>query len=212
MRIGVTSASIAPRAKPFAQWSRDGDDEAAARVRELQHRGDVARRALLEAPIEALVTPIQQEDAYELSERIDEVLDRAKDTVRTAQALDWTPDVSAAEMGAHAHAAFAHLVAAISTLGDRAAHPEQEAESRDQACEKIRARPARRPRLVVARGRSLGADVDSRGVSEPLCRGRVPVASRGPHPGTRCLERLTYSSSGGGWSPRVRAAWPPPLA
>jgi uncharacterized protein Yka (UPF0111/DUF47 family) len=121
----------------FARWSHDGGDEAAARVREAEHRGDVARRALLEALIEALVTPIQQEDAYELSERIDEVLDRAKDTVRTAQALDWTPDASAAEMGEHAHAAFAHLVDAIGKLGDRGAHPEQDAELAIKRARKI---------------------------------------------------------------------------
>jgi uncharacterized protein len=121
----------------FALWSRDGDENAAARVREFEHRGDVARRALLEALIEALVTPIQQEDAYELSERIDEVLDRAKDTVRTAQALDWTPDASAAEMGEHAHAAFAHLVDAIGKLGDRRAHPEQDAELAIKRARKI---------------------------------------------------------------------------
>ena len=112
----------------FALWSRDGDDGAAGRVRELEHRGDAARRVLLEALVEALVTPIEQEDAYELSERIDEVLDRAKDTVRTAQALEWTPDASAAEMGEHAHGAFVHLADAIGKLGDRRAHPGEDAE------------------------------------------------------------------------------------
>src|SRR6185437_11028987 len=90
--------------------------------------GDGKRRLLLEALIEALVTPIGQEDAYELSERIDEVLDRAKDTVRTAQALAWTPDGSATEMGEHAHGAFAHLVDAIGKLGDRHARPQDDAE------------------------------------------------------------------------------------
>ena len=112
----------------FALWSRDGSDEAAGRIRDLEHHGDVARRALLAALIEALVTPIEQEDAYELSERIDEVLDRAKDTVRTAQALAWTPDAAAAEMGGHVHESFVHLVDAIGKLGDRRAHPEQSAE------------------------------------------------------------------------------------
>ena len=111
----------------FAAWSR-GDDAAADRVRELEHEGDEARRALLESLVEALVTAIDQEDAYELSERIDEVLDRAKDTVRTAQALDWRPDSSAAEMGDHVHASFVHLVDAIGKLGDRRAHPQDDAE------------------------------------------------------------------------------------
>ena len=42
---------------------------------------------LLEALTTALTTPIDQEDAYALSERIDEVLDCAKDVVRLAEAL-----------------------------------------------------------------------------------------------------------------------------
>jgi len=123
-QAGVTLAGL----EAFALWSRDGDEAAANRVRELEHEGDAKRRALLEALLEALVTPIEQEDAYELSERIDEVLDRAKDTVRTAQALRWTPDPSAREMGENVHASFVHLVAAIGKLGDRHARPQDDAE------------------------------------------------------------------------------------
>ncbi len=123
-QAGVTLAGL----EAFALWSRDGDEAAANRVRELEHEGDEKRRALLEALVEALVTPIEQEDAYELSERIDEVLDRAKDTVRTAQALRWTPDASASEMGANVHASFVHLVDAIGKLGDRHARPQDDAE------------------------------------------------------------------------------------
>ncbi len=123
-QAGVTLAAL----ESFAQWSRVGDEAAAGRVRELEHEGDEKRRLLLEALVEALVTPIDQEDAYELSERIDEVLDRAKDTVQTAQALAWTPDDSATEMGGDAHGSFAHLVDAIGKLGDRHARPQDDAE------------------------------------------------------------------------------------
>jgi len=123
-QAGVTLAGL----EAFALWSRAGDEAAADRVRELEHHGDEKRRALLEALVEALVTPIEQEDAYELSERIDEVLDRAKDTVRTAQALAWRPDASAGEMGGHAHESFEHLVGAIGKLGDRHARPQDDAE------------------------------------------------------------------------------------
>jgi uncharacterized protein len=112
----------------FASWSGTGADEEAERVRELEHAGDDARRDLLRALIDALVTEIEQEDAYALSERIDEVLDRAKDTVRTASALSWTPDTCAAAMGEHAHAASLHLRDAIRKLGDREGHPGEDAE------------------------------------------------------------------------------------
>lgn len=123
-QAGVTLAGL----EAFALWSRGGDEAAANLVRELEHDGDEKRRALLEALLEALVTPIDQEDVYELSERIDEVLDRAKDTVRTAQALRWTPDPSATEMGENVHASFVHLVDAIGKLGDRHARPQDDAE------------------------------------------------------------------------------------
>jgi len=112
----------------FADWSRTGSDEDADRVRAAEHAGDAARRALLEALTVVLTTPIEQEDAYELSEQLDDVLDLAKDTVRTAQALDWRPDVHAAEMGERVHASAAHLLAAISKLGPRPGHPGEETE------------------------------------------------------------------------------------
>jgi uncharacterized protein Yka (UPF0111/DUF47 family) len=123
-QAGVTLEGL----EAFARWSRSGAPEAADEVRELEHRGDTARRALLESLVDSLVTSIEQEDAYELSERIDEVLDRAKDTVRTAQALDWLPDRSAAAMGEHVHEAFLHLCEAIAKLGDRQLHPGDDAE------------------------------------------------------------------------------------
>ncbi len=123
-QAGVTLEGL----EAFAAWSRGGDHASADRVRELEHKGDGARRAVLESLVEALVTSIDQEDVYELSERIDEVLDRAKDTVRTAQALRWTPDLSAKEMGESVHASFVHLVDAIGKLGDRHARPQDDAE------------------------------------------------------------------------------------
>jgi hypothetical protein len=107
----------------FSDWSRTGSEEDADRVRAAEHAADAARRSLLEALTVTLTTPIEQEDAYALSERTDEVLDRAKDTVRTAQALDWMPDVHAAAMGESVHASAAHLLDAIGKLGPRPGHP-----------------------------------------------------------------------------------------
>ena len=111
----VTVAGLAA----FEDWSRTGSEPDADRVRSAEHGGDAARRALLEALTVVLTTPIEQEDAYALSERIDEVLDCAKDTVRTAQALDWRPDKHAAEMGQRVHESATHLRDAIHKLGPR---------------------------------------------------------------------------------------------
>ena len=118
-QVDVTVLGLAA----FADWSRTGSEQDADRVRAAEHEGDAARRALLEALTVALTAPIEQEDAYALSERTDEVLDRAKDTVRTAQALDWKPDMHAAEMGERVHVSATHLFAAISKLGPRPGHP-----------------------------------------------------------------------------------------
>ena len=120
----VTVAGLAA----FEDWSRTGSEPDADRVRSAEHDGDAARRTLLEALTITLVTPIEQEDAYALSERIDEVLDRAKDTVRTAQALDWRPEKYAAEMGRRVHESASHLRDAIHKLGPRPGHPGSDAE------------------------------------------------------------------------------------
>jgi uncharacterized protein len=120
----VTVAGLAA----FEDWSRTGSEPDADRVRSAEHDGDSARRALLEALSIVLITPIEQEDAYALSERIDEVLDRAKDTVRTAQALGWRPDKHAAEMGQRVHESAAQLRDAIHSLGPHPGHPGSAAE------------------------------------------------------------------------------------
>ena len=129
----VTVAGLAA----FEDWSRTGSEADADRVRSAEHDGDSARRALLEALTLTLIAPIEQEDAYALSERIDEVLDRAKDTVRTAQALDWQPDKHAAEMGRRVHESAAHLRDAIHSLGPRPGDPGSEAERGIKAARQI---------------------------------------------------------------------------
>ena len=84
----------------FAAWSRDGEHESAATVRSVRHAAFDARRELLEALRAALSTPIDQEDLYTLSERIDRILNEARNAVREAEVLGWTPDAHAALMGA----------------------------------------------------------------------------------------------------------------
>lgn len=133
VQVDVTVSGLAA----FEDWSRTGSDTDAERVRSAEHAGDAARRALLEALTIVLTSPIEQEDAYALSERIDEVLDRAKDTVRTAQALDWRPDAHAEEMGRRVHESASHLRDAIHKLGPRPGHPGAEAELGIKAARQI---------------------------------------------------------------------------
>jgi uncharacterized protein Yka (UPF0111/DUF47 family) len=76
----------------FDAWAHGGGAPAAAAVRSAQHQAYDARRKLLAALQAALSTPVDQEDLYVLSERIDRVLTEARNTVREAHVLGWSPD------------------------------------------------------------------------------------------------------------------------
>ena len=112
----------------LARWSDGGSDADAQAVRDAEHDADDVRHELLEALTAALTTAIEQEHAYALSERLDEVIDCAKDIVRIAGALRWSPDEHTVVMAASAAESAAHLVDAIDKLGDRRAHPGEDAE------------------------------------------------------------------------------------
>lgn len=81
----------------FCGWSK-GDEAKANEVRSLEHEADRAQVAVLEAVRHAFVTPIGPEDAYELSERLDSVLNAAKNLVREAELLGMGPDPAMVEM------------------------------------------------------------------------------------------------------------------
>src|ERR1700723_651764 len=83
----------------FKAWSHGEGAEAAKAIGAADHQAYQARRELLTALQAALSTPLDQEDIYVLSERIDRTLTIARNTVRESEVLDWTPDTHAAEMG-----------------------------------------------------------------------------------------------------------------
>jgi len=86
--------------RAFASWAQNGSEEDAIAVREAEHHADDARRRLSEALREALVTPLEPEDLYTMSERLDTVINGAKNAVRDAEALGWRPDPATADMAA----------------------------------------------------------------------------------------------------------------
>lgn len=101
----------------LTEWSHGGDDDAARRVGDLEHRADDARRALVEGLHEVLASPVNQENLYVLSERCDRVVNAAKNLVHQAQALRWQPDGCAAEMAGHTHQSMKALCAGFEQLG-----------------------------------------------------------------------------------------------
>ncbi len=82
----------------FKEWSHAGGQDLAGAVRSAQHKAYHARRALLAALQAALSTPVDQEDLYALSERIDRILTEARDALREAEVLSYAPDAHTEKM------------------------------------------------------------------------------------------------------------------
>jgi uncharacterized protein Yka (UPF0111/DUF47 family) len=100
----------------FNVWSHSGGAQAATAVRSAQHEAYHARRELLAALQAALSTPVDQEDLYGLSERIDRILNRARDTVREAEVLECAPNAHTAQMAERLVEGTRALVAGVSML------------------------------------------------------------------------------------------------
>lgn len=102
-------------AEAFCQWAT-GDGAQALRVRDLEHEADDARRAVVTMLRKAFTTPIQPEDLFELSERLDAIVNQAKDLVREAEVLAMLPDQAMAEMSSLVLLGVRELVAALPQL------------------------------------------------------------------------------------------------
>jgi uncharacterized protein Yka (UPF0111/DUF47 family) len=83
----------------LVDWANAVPD-AAQRVRDLEHQADQAKRELRLALTNAFITPIDAEDLYVMSERLDAVLNGAKDTVREAEVMGIPPDEAVVAMAA----------------------------------------------------------------------------------------------------------------
>jgi len=100
----------------FATWSNSGSQADSDELRRCRTEAYQARRDLLAALQAALSTPLDQEDLYILSERLDRVINEAKDTVREAEVLGWKPDAHAKAMGQCLAEATASLANAFAML------------------------------------------------------------------------------------------------
>lgn len=93
-----------------------GEPEAAQRVRDCEHRADDIKRELRRALTLAFITPIDAEDLYVMSERLDAVLNGAKDAVREAEVMAVEPDQAVAAMAALLADGVGHLAKAFQRL------------------------------------------------------------------------------------------------
>ena len=122
----------------FTAWA-GGDNEAAHRLREVEPKGETAKRDLMNALRAAFVTPLEPEDVFALSRGIDWILDYACDLVAESEVMGIPPDAGIAEMAALLGQAVRQIDAAIAQLGrdgdaaTLAAEAAIEAESRLEA-------------------------------------------------------------------------------
>lgn len=68
-------------------WINSGTLDRCQTVRDLEHKADLHKLRLEKMLVESLITPIDREDIYDLSHRLDEVINCAKRTVREMEAL-----------------------------------------------------------------------------------------------------------------------------
>jgi uncharacterized protein len=100
----------------FVAWA-EGEPGAAESLPEIEHRGDAAKRELLEQLRKAFVTPLEPEDVYTISRGLDWILDYARDLVRESDAMKWRPNKRLAEMARLLREAVGQLDDALGQLG-----------------------------------------------------------------------------------------------
>ena len=100
----------------FAAWS--GGEPVGDAVHGAADRSGSAKRDLQTSLRSAFSTPLDPEDIYELSERLDVVANSAKNIVRESDAIAIAPDEPMRRMADDLVAAFSRLRQAFDVLGD----------------------------------------------------------------------------------------------
>jgi uncharacterized protein len=120
--LGLLRAQLAVTTEgvdAFGAWSR-GDVRAAEVVRDAEHRGDAAKRALLVALRAAFVTPLEPEDVFALSRGIDWILNYARDLISESEAMACPPDAVIGDMATLLGEAVRHIDQSLIHLGSDA--------------------------------------------------------------------------------------------
>ena len=94
-----------------------GDPSGADTVRECEHRADDRKRELRRALTESFTTPIDAEDIYVMSERLDAVMNGAKDAVRESEVMQIPGDEHVVAMAGLLGEGVRHLSDAFARLG-----------------------------------------------------------------------------------------------
>ncbi|MBK6441968.1 MAG: DUF47 family protein [Candidatus Phosphoribacter baldrii] len=99
--IAEQSALAVDATSALVSFMESGSEEAALRVRELEHRGDSIKDRNVDELNQAFSTPMDREDLYRAMISIDEILNYCKTTVREMEVLGVAPDAHTLEMAHH---------------------------------------------------------------------------------------------------------------
>jgi hypothetical protein len=143
----------------LAAWA-GGDKSAAEVVRDAEHRGDAAKRALLGALRAAFVTPLEPEDVFALSRGVDRILDYTRDLVTESEVMACAPDAVIAEMAAR-------LAEAVRDIDQALAHLSSD---EDAATEAADAAITAERSLERAYYKGMGALLEVKNRSERIAR------------------------------------------
>jgi len=106
-------------------WANSGGDTVDAdRVREREHAADERKRELRQALTESFTTPLDAEDLYTMSERLDAVMNGAKDAVRESEIMHIPPDDHLQAMAELLLEGVRHLESAFAALASDGRGPE----------------------------------------------------------------------------------------
>jgi uncharacterized protein Yka (UPF0111/DUF47 family) len=106
----------------LVRWT-DGDPDASDAVRDAEHRADEFKRLLRLALRTSFLTPLDAEDLYSLSERLDAALNQAKDAVREAEVMGLEPNGSEHDMAGYLAEGATHLLDAFRSLAGAESGP-----------------------------------------------------------------------------------------
>lgn len=138
----------------FSEWA-DGEDVRLDEMREIEGRGELAKRDLLSAIRAAFITPIEPEDLFSISQGFSRILGAAAGLVGEAAVLKCEPDDGLAGMAGLIVASLKSVDAAVGRLDSSGTRATEEA---DRAIES-----ARQMHGHYYRGMAVTLDLEDRG-------------------------------------------------
>ena len=100
----------------FLRWCNAPSDSSVEAVFQIEKEADDVRRDLVFALSSAFSTPLDREDIDDISERLDDIVDAVRNTIREARALKFNPDEPVKNMIANLQGGLVDLQHAIQLL------------------------------------------------------------------------------------------------